>query len=60
MAGGFTKFGSSSKVKVLRAKENAAGYDTIKVDIKGLMNGDAQEDIVLIANDIIVVSEGIF
>jgi polysaccharide export outer membrane protein len=33
MAGGFTKFGSSSRVKVLRERKGKAGFDTIKVNI---------------------------
>ena len=60
MAGGFTKFGSSSRVKVLRPKENEPGYNTIKLDIKNIMNGDTAEDIILKPGDMIVVSEGVF
>jgi polysaccharide biosynthesis/export protein len=60
MAGGFTKFGSSSRVKVLRPRKGQAGYETIKVNIKALMDGSAQEDIPLQNEDIVVVSEGVF
>ena len=60
MAGGFTKFGSSSRVKVLRPKKNEPGYETIKIDIKKVMNGDSQNDILLTAGDMVVVSEGVF
>jgi len=60
LAGGFTKFGSSSNVKVLRARKDKPGYDPIKVNVKGLMDGDAKEDILLMPDDILVVSEGMF
>ena len=61
MVGGFTKFGSSSNVKVLRPRKGGQpGYDPIKVNIKALMNGDAKEDILLMPGDILVVTEGIF
>ncbi len=60
MAGGFTKFGSSSRVKVLRPKKNGAGYETIKVNIKDVMNGSSKADIILQPEDIVVVSEGVF
>ncbi|MCG8430631.1 MAG: polysaccharide export protein [Candidatus Omnitrophica bacterium] len=58
MAGGFTKFGSKSRVKILRPKKDEPGYDMVKVNIKKLMNGNSQEDILLEPEDIIVVSEG--
>ncbi len=60
MAGGFTKFGSSSRVKVLRPRRNGAGYETLKIDIRKVMDGDSQEDLPLMAGDMVVVSEGIF
>jgi len=60
MAGGFTKFGSSSHVKVLRPKDSQAGYETIKIDIKKVMNGDSEKDILLMAGDMVVISEGVF
>ncbi|VAX37822.1 hypothetical protein MNBD_UNCLBAC01-1515 [hydrothermal vent metagenome] len=60
MAGGFTKFGSSSRVKVLRPKKNKPGYENIKIDIKKVMNGTSEEDILLKAGDMVVVSEGVF
>ncbi|MCK5714120.1 MAG: polysaccharide export protein, partial [Hyphomicrobiaceae bacterium] len=60
MAGGFSKFGSSSRVKVLRAKEEGAGYETMKIDIKKVMNGSSDDDILLKAGDMVVVSEGVF
>ena len=58
-AGGFTKYGSSSRVKVLRPKAKGAGYDMIKVNMKLIMNGVAQ-DTVLESGDIVQVEEGVF
>ena len=60
MAGGFSKFGSASGVKVLRPKKNSTGYDIIRVNVKGIMAGNATEDTVINQGDIIVVSEGVF
>ena len=60
MAGGFSKYGSSSNVKVLRPKKTGAGYETIKVNIRAVMNGSSEADILLKPEDIVVVSEGIF
>ena len=60
MAGGFTKFGSSSRVKLLRPHEMRAGYDNIKVDIKAVMNGDSEADLLIHPGDMVVVSEGVF
>ncbi len=60
IAGGFTRFGSSSRVKVLRPRKDRPGYISIKVDIQAVMDGDARADIVLEPGDIVVVSEGLF
>ena len=60
MAGGFTRFGSSSHVKVLRAKKSGVGYETLSVNIKGIMDGDSAEDVSLQQGDIVTVSEGVF
>ncbi len=60
MAGGLSEFGSSSRVKILRPKKNAPGYEVIKVNIKALMNGHPKADITVDPGDIIIVSEGIF
>ncbi len=60
MAGGFTRFGSSSRVKVLRARKEATGYESIKINIKAVMDGDSQADLPIENGDIIVTSEGIF
>ncbi len=60
MAGGFSKYGSSSRVKLLRAKPDGAGYENVKVNIAAVINGDSNADTVVKADDIIVVSEGVF
>ncbi|MBF0571959.1 MAG: polysaccharide biosynthesis/export family protein [Candidatus Omnitrophica bacterium] len=60
MAGGFSQFGSASRVKILRPKKGASGYDVIKVSIKDVMDGIADADPDIAQGDIIVVSEGIF
>ncbi|MBF0505101.1 MAG: polysaccharide biosynthesis/export family protein [Candidatus Omnitrophica bacterium] len=60
MAGGFTQFGSSSRVKILRPKKGSRGYDVIKVNVKDIMDGVADADPAIEQGDIIVVSEGIF
>jgi protein involved in polysaccharide export with SLBB domain len=59
IAGGFTKFGSASRVKVLRERTGGAGYEPIKVDLKAAMDG-GDKDLVLKPGDMVVVSEGIF
>ncbi len=60
MAGGFTKFGSSSSVKVLRPKKDNPGYQAIKVNVNAAMKGSSAADILIQPGDIIVISEGIF
>jgi polysaccharide export outer membrane protein len=60
IAGGFSKFGSSSRVRVLRPKEDASVYENIKVNIKAIMNGSSVEDLKLQPGDIVNVAEGIF
>lgn len=60
MAGGFTKYGSSSRVKVLRMEKDGSGYKTIKVNISDVMGGNSSKDEILQPQDIVVVSEGIF
>jgi polysaccharide biosynthesis/export protein len=60
IAGGFTRFGSKSRVKLLRQYPDKPGYQSIKINLNKAMNGDAQEDIKLQPGDIIIVSEGFF
>ena len=59
-AGGFSQFGSASRVKILRPKRGSGGYDVIKVNIKDVMDGVSDSDPAIRQGDIIVVSEGIF
>ncbi len=60
MAGGFTKFGSSSKVKLLRQRKDGPGYETMSVNMKSVMSGYSDEDLILEPGDIVVISEGMF
>lgn len=60
VAGGFTKYGSSSRVKILRPKKDGQGNETLKVDIKAVVDGSTQADITLEAGDVVIVSEGVF
>ena len=60
MAGGFNKFGSSSRVKLLKPHQDKPGYDSVAVNIKEVMDGVADADLVLFPGDIVVVSEGLF
>ncbi len=60
LVGGFTKWGSSSRIKVLRPKKSNTGYETIKVDIDAVIDGDATKDTILQSGDIVVISRGIF
>ncbi len=59
LAGGFTKWGSPRRVKVLRPREDGE-YETIKVNIKAVIEGNAAADIYLQPDDIIIASAGIF
>ena len=60
IAGGFTKFGSKSRVKLLRPNTDKPGYQSIKINLKKAIDGDAKEDITLQPGDIVIVSEGFF
>jgi polysaccharide export outer membrane protein len=59
-AGGFTQWGSASRVKILRKIENSKGFNIIKVNIKDVLNGDATADMLLDPGDTVVISTGIF
>ncbi len=59
IARGFTKWGSGSRVKILRLTNTGEGFVTIKVNIKKVLNGDATADTLLLPEDVIVVSSGI-
>ncbi|MBN2040399.1 MAG: polysaccharide export protein [Spirochaetes bacterium] len=60
VAGGFTRFGSKSKVRILRPRGDRPGYTKIEVDVSKVMDGDARADIVIEPGDIIVISESFF
>lgn len=59
MAEGFSRFGSASRVKVLRPRQNDTGYETLKVNVKDMMDGDCNADMILQPGDIVVISEGV-
>ena len=59
IAGGFTRFGSASRVKVLRPREGRTGYEMLQVSMKSVMDGNSDADLPLKSGDIIIVSEGI-
>jgi protein involved in polysaccharide export with SLBB domain len=59
MAGGFNKWGSPSRIKILRPKNDGKSFDKIKVNIKKLLNGDPDADVPVMPGDIIIVSSGI-
>jgi len=60
IAGGFSRFGSASRVKVVRINEKTGGYETLKVNINEAVAGNSKADVMLMPGDIVVVSEGIF
>ena len=60
LAGGLTKYGSSSQVKILRQAKDGKAGELIKVNVGAVMNGDAKQDAKIEAGDVITVSEGIF
>ncbi|MFA5099980.1 MAG: SLBB domain-containing protein [Candidatus Omnitrophota bacterium] len=60
ISGGFTKYGSASKIKILRPKPGVEGYESIWINVKDIMAGYSQGDVPLKANDTVVVFEGVF
>lgn len=60
IAGGFTKWGSTSRVKLLRSQENKSGLEIIKIDVGDVITGDIHSDIKLQPGDIVVISSGVF
>jgi polysaccharide biosynthesis/export protein len=58
-AGGFTKFGSPNRVRILRVKKGAEGYENFKVDMDSIMNGSTK-DVAIEPGDIVRVKEGVF
>jgi polysaccharide export outer membrane protein len=60
ISGGFTKWGSESRVKLLRPKKDKTGFETIEVRIDDIIDGDLNADILLEPGDTIVASKGVF
>jgi polysaccharide export outer membrane protein len=60
IAGGFTKFGSANRVKILRMDEGLGWYESIDVNINEVISGYAPSDALLQPGDIVVASEGMF
>ena len=59
LAGGFAKYGSPDRVKILRTVLGKVGYESIKVDMKSAVKGEVGKDIRLEFDDIVIVLEGI-
>jgi len=59
IAGGFTKWGSPTRVKILRPTSNGESSKTIEVDLSDVLKGNASADVVLQPGDTIVISSGI-
>ncbi|MCK6468380.1 MAG: polysaccharide export protein [Candidatus Brocadia sinica] len=59
LAGGFAKYGSLDRVKILRTVPGKAEYTNIKVDMKGAVSGQVGKDIRLEPEDIVIILEGI-
>lgn len=59
LAGGFAKYGSLDRVRILRTLPGKEEYTSIKVDMKGAVSGQVGKDIRLEPEDIVVVLEGI-
>ncbi len=59
IAGGFAKYGSPDRVKILRAVSGKVAYENIKVDMKSAVKGEVGKDIRLESDDVVIVSEGI-
>ncbi|MCF6158934.1 MAG: sugar transporter [wastewater metagenome] len=59
LSGGFAKYGSPDKVKILRTIPGKSEYASIKVDMKGAVKGHTGKDIRLEPDDIVIVQEGI-
>jgi len=60
MAGGFSKFGSSSRVKIMRPNKGKPGFQPMNINMDAVMKGRSEADVLIQPGDIIVVSEGVF
>ena len=59
MAGGFTKYGSTNKIKLLRPNDKQ-GFEQIKINFDAIINGSIEENHMLQTGDILFISEGMF
>ena len=60
MAGGFLKYGISGQIKILRLEKNKIGYRTIQMEIKDILAGGSNQDIIIQPGDIVEVLMGKF
>ncbi len=60
MAGGFTPVAATNEVKILRAKADQSGNETLTTDVSAVMQGKTQNDIKVEAGDVITVSKRFF
>jgi len=59
MAGGFAKYGSPDRVKILRTVPGKNEYQNIKVDVKGAVSGQPGKDMPIKPGDIVVAAESL-
>lgn len=59
LAGGFTKWGSPGRVKILRYNAEKNDYVSIPVDLSAVIKGEYDKDIKLMPNDTIIASSGV-
>jgi polysaccharide export outer membrane protein len=55
LAGGIKDAGQYGKVKVRRKREDGPGFNDMEIDIKGIIDGTVQEDMLLKPDDIVIV-----
>jgi len=60
LAGGFSKFGSADRVKILRSSHDEEKYENINIDIKDTVKGKEYNDIHIQPNDIVIALESVF
>ncbi|MCP5007674.1 MAG: hypothetical protein GY941_27630 [Planctomycetes bacterium] len=60
LAGGFSKFGSLDKVKILKKDSDNGGYKSIKVDLKGALQGIPDKEVLIEPDDIVIALERLF
>lgn len=56
-AGGITETGLYGDVKIRRVREDGSGYEDIKVNLKGIIEGTEKGDILLKPDDILIVEQ---